>query len=80
VVNISTVGVSRIFLPNGKIVSELPIFEPGVMVEKVPLRTSTTPAMAIAPYFDLTVSFLALALFVTAIGQRARSSRPGHSA
>ena len=80
VVNISTVGVSRIFLPNGQIVSELPIFEPGVMVEKVPLRTSTTPAMAIAPYFDLTVNFLALALFVTAIGQRVRSSRPGHSA
>lgn len=72
VVNISTVGVSRIFLPNGQIVSELPIFEPGVLVEKVPLRTSITPAMAISPYFDLSVNILALGLFVLAIGQQVR--------
>ena len=69
VVNISTVGVSRIFLPNGQIISELPIFEPGVMVEKVPLRTAITPAMAISPFFDLTVNLLALGLLVPAIGQ-----------
>ena len=69
VVNISTVGVSRIFLPNGQIISELPIFEPGIMVEKVPLRTAITPAMAISPFFDLTVNLLALGLLVPAIGQ-----------
>jgi apolipoprotein N-acyltransferase len=69
-VNISTVGVSRIFLPNGVILSELPIFEPGVMVEKVPLRTSITPAMAISPYFDLTVNLAALGLLVVAIGRQ----------
>jgi apolipoprotein N-acyltransferase len=69
VVNISTVGVSRIFLPNGQIISELPIFEPGVMVEKVPLRTAITPAMAISPFFDLTVNLLALGLLFPAIGQ-----------
>ena len=80
VVNISTVGVSRIFLPNGEIISELPIFEPGVMVEKVPLRNSITPAMAIAPLFDLIINFLALALFVAAIGQKLRASRRGHLA
>lgn len=67
VVNISTVGVSRIFLPNGQIVSELPIFEPGIMVEKVPLRTSITPAMAISPFFDVTVNLIALGLLVVAI-------------
>ena len=70
VVNISTVGVSRIFLPNGEIVSELPVFEPGVMVEKVPLRTSITPAMAISPYFDLTVNLAALGFLVVAIGRQ----------
>jgi apolipoprotein N-acyltransferase len=75
VVNISTVGVSRIFLPNGQIISELPIFEPGVMVEKVPLRTSITPAMAISPYFDISVNILALGLLVTAIGQQVRTRR-----
>jgi apolipoprotein N-acyltransferase len=70
VVNISTVGVSRIFLPNGEIISELPIFEPGVMVEKVPLRTSITPAMAISPYFDLTVNLAAIGLLVGAFGRQ----------
>jgi apolipoprotein N-acyltransferase len=78
VVNISTVGVSRIFLPNGKILSELPIFEPGIMVEKVPLRTSITPAMAIAPYFDITLNIVALVLLLGAITgkyrRRGRSS------
>ncbi|MSZ17148.1 MAG: apolipoprotein N-acyltransferase, partial [Actinobacteria bacterium] len=67
VVNISTVGVSRIFLPNGQIISELPIFEPGIMVEKVPLRTSITPAMAVSPYFDITLNILALGLLIAAI-------------
>jgi apolipoprotein N-acyltransferase len=70
VVNISTVGVSRIFLPDGEIISELPIFEPGVMVEKVPLRSSITPAMAISPYFDLIVNLAALGLLVVAIGRQ----------
>jgi apolipoprotein N-acyltransferase len=70
VVNISTVGVSRIFLPDGEIISELPIFEPGVMVEKVPLRSSITPAMAISPYFDLIVNLAALGLLVVAIGSQ----------
>ena len=78
VVNISTVGVSRIFLPNGEIISELPIFEPGIMVEKVPLRTSITPAMAISPYFDLGVNLIAPGLLVTAIGKQLR--RRGKSA
>jgi len=67
VVNISTVGVSRIFLPNGQIISELPIFEPGIMVEKVPLRTSITPAMAISPFFDITINIFALGLLIAAI-------------
>lgn len=80
VVNISTVGVSRIFLPNGQILSELPIFEPGVMVEKVPLRTHITPAMAISPYFDLFVNVLALALFVTAIGRVLQRRGKTHAA
>ena len=72
VVNISTVGVSRIFLPNGEIINELPIFEPGIMVEKVPLRTSLTPAMVIAPYFDLTINLIALGLLVIAIGRQVK--------
>jgi hypothetical protein len=37
------------------------------MVEKVPLRTSITPAMAISPYFDITLNVLALCLVLAAI-------------
>jgi apolipoprotein N-acyltransferase len=72
VVNISTVVVSRIFLPNGEIISELPIFEPGIMVEKVPLRTSITPAMAISPFFDTGVNLIGLGLLVAAIRGKLR--------
>lgn len=68
IVNISTVGVSLIFLPDGSIVDELPIYEPGVMVQTLPLRSSLTPAMMIGGAFDLTVNLLALGLVVSAIG------------
>lgn len=68
IVNISTVGVSKVFSPNGQVLNELPIFEPGVMVETLPLRTSITPAMAIGWAFDLAVNIVAVALVAAAIG------------
>jgi apolipoprotein N-acyltransferase len=71
-VNISTVGVSKVFLADGSIVDELPIFEPGVMVHTLPLRTSITPAMAIGQGFDLAINVLALSLLTGAIGSWAR--------
>jgi apolipoprotein N-acyltransferase len=74
-VNISTVGVSQIFLADGSIVDELPIFEPGVMVQTLPLRTSITPAMAIGPGFDLTMNLAALSLLSGAIGFWARGRK-----
>lgn len=67
VVNISTVGVSLIFLPNGQIIDELPFYEPGVMIQTVPLRRSITPAMAIGPCFDLVVNLAALALVASVV-------------
>jgi apolipoprotein N-acyltransferase len=79
IVNISTVGVSKVFLPNGEILDELPIFEPGVMVETLPLRTSLTPAMIIGPYFDLLMNLLALGLFVVALGFSAANRRRSRS-
>jgi hypothetical protein len=42
------------------------------MVEKVPLRTSITPAMAISPYFDITLNVLALGLVLAAVGGKPR--------
>ena len=67
IVNISTVGVSKVFLPDGQILDELPIFEPGVMIETLPLRTSLTPAMIIGPFFDLFINLLALGLVGVAV-------------
>jgi apolipoprotein N-acyltransferase len=68
IVNISTVGVSLIFLPNGQVIDQLPIFEPGVMIQTVPLRTSITPAMVIGEAFDLTVNTAALGLIIMGFG------------
>jgi hypothetical protein len=48
------------------------------MVEKVPLRTSITPAMAISPYFDPTVNLAALGLLLVAIGRQLK--RRGYQA
>jgi apolipoprotein N-acyltransferase len=73
VVNISTVGVSKVFLADGSIVDQLPIFEPGVMVQTLPLRTSITPAIAIGPGFDFVVNFAALALFAAGLIFRLRA-------
>lgn len=66
VVNISTVGVSAIYLPNGETVGELPTFEPGAIVAEVPLRTSQTMAMVIGPGFDLLINLTALLLIAAA--------------
>ena len=79
-VNISTVGVSKVFLADGSIVDQLPIFEPGVMVHALPLRTSITPAMTIGAGFDLAVNFAALALFVSGLIFRLRARSRSHSA
>jgi len=79
-VNISTVGVSKIFLADGSIVDELPTFESGVMVQTLPLRTSITPAMTIGPGFDLTINVLALGLLSGAIGSWVRGRTKKSSA
>jgi apolipoprotein N-acyltransferase len=71
VVNDSTVGVSAVFNPDGRVLDQLPTFEPGVMVTKVPLRTSITPAMAIGSGLDLAINLVALLLIGFAGGRKA---------
>lgn len=44
VVNISTVGTSAIIAPDGSTIAELPVFEPGFMLETVPLSDTVTAA------------------------------------
>jgi apolipoprotein N-acyltransferase len=75
VVNDSTVGVSAVFGPDGKTLAQLPTFEPGVMVTRVPLRTGLTPAMAIGAGFDLFINIAALGLIAFAVGKPRRAKK-----
>ena len=75
VVNDSTVGVSAVFGPDGKTLAQLPTFEPGVMVTRVPLRTGLTPAMAIGAGLDLFINLAALGLIAFAVGKPRRAKK-----
>lgn len=70
VVNDSTVGVSAVFGPDGTVLDQLPTFEPGVMVTKIPLRTSITPAMAIGASLDLAINLAAGLLIALSISRK----------
>ena len=61
VVNISTVGLSVIYLPNGDVLSQVDWYEPAAMVERVPLYSGNTPAMTIGAIFDWLIAVLVLA-------------------
>ncbi|MBX3195970.1 MAG: apolipoprotein N-acyltransferase [Microbacteriaceae bacterium] len=66
VVNISTVGTSAIVHPDGSVHDQLPWYEPGVMVDDVPLATTVTPAVAGGRQLEWLVSFGALIVLVFA--------------
>lgn len=75
VVNISTVGVSAIYLADGSVAQELKTFEAGAMVQDVPLRKSITPAMLIGSWVDLfinlsTLSLIAISLWIRAVSKK----------
>lgn len=61
VVNISTVGLSVIYLPNGDVLSQVEWYEPAAMVERVPLYSGNTPAMTIGAIFDWLIAAIILA-------------------
>lgn len=71
VVNISTVGLSAIYLPDGKVLSEVEWYTPAAMVEDVPLYTGLTPAMFIGSLFDW-INLLTVLLVLIAIRLRRR--------
>ena len=71
VVNISTVGLSAIYLPDGKVLSEVEWYTPAAMVEDVSLYTGLTPAMFIGSLFDW-INLLIVLLVLIAIRLRRR--------
>lgn len=52
VVNISTVGQSAIYLPDGSILSEVEWYTPAAMIESVPLYSGITPGVLVGFFFD----------------------------
>jgi len=72
VVNISTVGTSAIIYPDGSVHHRLPWYEPGVMVDDVPLSTTMTPAVVGGRQIEWLVCFGALlVLGLSALQSRA---------
>ena len=67
VVNVSTVGVSAIYAPDGSVIEQVPSFEPAIMLKTLPLRDSITPAIIVGPVFDLLVNLAAALLIALAI-------------
>jgi apolipoprotein N-acyltransferase len=75
VVNISTVGHSAIIGPDGKTIDAIAPYQPGAMVDDVPLSTTTTPATLFSKGIELLVSGLGVAGLVMALVAAARIRR-----
>ena len=75
VVNISTVGTSAVIAPDGSTLDSLPTYTAGAMVDDVPLRTGSTPAVLLGRGIELLVSGLGLAGLALG-GLFARRRRP----
>ena len=75
VVSISTVGVSGIYSPDGKVIAELETFKPGAMVSDIALRNDITPAIRYGRYVEPVSFFLTLILFPLAVVGLIRQKR-----
>lgn len=62
VVNVSTVGLSEIYLPDGSVIASVPTFKAAAMIETLPLRTEITPAMEHGSLIDLSLNMGSAAL------------------
>lgn len=78
VIQVSTVGVSAMFAPDGTVIDRLPTFTAGSMVNTVPLSTMTTPATVLGSSVDWIVGAFALSmlLFSAVYTRRRRGTTP----
>lgn len=79
-VQASTVGASAIVLPDGSTLDSLPLFEPGTMVQEVPLSDTVTPAHALGRTVEWGVilfGLLSIALAGLLIGRGGRADSRG---
>ncbi len=70
VVNVSTVGVSAMILPDGSDIDRLAPFTAGTMVKDVPLSTVVTPASVIGYPLEIALMFIGVAPIVTVFRRR----------
>ena len=70
VVNISTVGLSAIYLPDGTVLSELEWYTAAAMIESVPLYTGLTPGIVIGSVFDWANATVVFGLTVLVVRRR----------
>lgn len=73
----STVGTSAVVLPDGSIIDRLETYEPGVMLETLPLSDTVTPGIALGRGIEVAlISIAALAVTAGAFqGSRALGNR-----
>jgi apolipoprotein N-acyltransferase len=67
VVNDSTVGVSGMFAPDGRVIATLPTFTRGALVETIPLSKTVTPAMVAGRQIEWAVGGFGLAALVVGL-------------
>ncbi|AKN75711.1 acyltransferase [Streptomyces sp. PBH53] len=72
-----TSGVSAIILPDGRITQRTGMFVPAYLVQKVPLRTSTTPATELGVLPEIALVLVAVGGIGWAIGSGLRARRVG---
>ena len=78
VVNISTVGMSAIFAPDGRTIAALPEYSAGAMVDSVPLSSSITPAMAFGRQIEWLIGGFGLACLGLGLMLRSRLHGGAH--
>ncbi|MFI1368123.1 apolipoprotein N-acyltransferase [Streptomyces griseochromogenes] len=72
-----TSGVSAIIMPDGKITQKTGMFVPAYLVQKVPLRTSETPATQLGILPEIALVLVAAGGLGWAIGSGMRARRAG---